>query len=106
MAAVGWLTGVPGGLLLGRFLPDEPPSVSAPPGVLTVNNLLFLFPRVANLLSPCLVTAPIIEVIGDCCVTAADPLRILWWARFEACRTEDHFRNSSRRFAVAHLVPH
>jgi hypothetical protein len=27
------------------------------------------------------------------------------FSRFEAWRAEDHFRKSSRSFAVAHLVP-
>ena len=45
--------------------------------VLTVNKLLFFFPRAAHFLRPFLVTAPIIEIIGDRGVTAADPPRIL-----------------------------
>lgn len=77
-----------------------------------LNNLLFFFPRAANFRRPFLVTAPIIEIIGDRGVTPANPLRILrygccWFdsACLEACRMEEHLRNSSRSFAVAHLVP-
>jgi hypothetical protein len=89
-------------------LPSSPLSTL----IMAVNNLLFFFPRAANFLCPFLVTAPIIEIIGDRGVTAADPLRILrygycWFdsARFEECRTEGYLRKSSRSFAVAHLVP-
>jgi len=47
------------------------------PHVWTVNKLLFFFPRAAHFYHPFLVTAPIIEIIGDRGVTAADPPRIL-----------------------------
>ena len=74
--------------------------------------LLFFFPRAANFLRPFLVTAPIIQIIGDCGVSAADPFRVLrygrcWFdnARFGARRTEERLRKPSRSFAVAHLVP-
>ena len=69
------------------------------------NGLFFFFPRAANFLCPRFVTAQRIEIIGDRGVTTADPLRILWYPLFEAARTEDHLRKSSRSFAVAHLVP-
>jgi len=74
--------------------------------------LLLFFPRAANSLRPFPVTAPIIQIIGDRGVSAADPLRTLrygrrWFdnARFRACRTEERLRKSGRSFAVAHLVP-
>jgi hypothetical protein len=79
---------------------------------LTVNNLLCFFPRAANFLGPFFVTAPIIELIGDRGVTAANPLCILRFgccrfdsARFWACRAKERLRQSSRSFAVAHFVP-
>ena len=75
-------------------------------------SLLFSVPRAANFLRPFLVTAPIIEIIGDRGVTAADPLCIprfgcCWFdsARFEGSRTEEHLHKSSPSFAVTHLVP-
>jgi hypothetical protein len=56
--------------------------------IMTVNSLLFFFPRAANLLGPFFVTAPIIEFVGDRRVTAADPLRILrcGYCRFDSAR--------------------
>jgi hypothetical protein len=51
------------------------PTTVRVPHVLTVNKLLFFFPRAAHFLRPFLVTAPIIEIIGDRGVTAADPPR-------------------------------
>jgi hypothetical protein len=41
--------------------------------VLTVNKLLFFFPRAADFLCACLAAVPIIAIIGNRGVTGADP---------------------------------
>ena len=54
-----------------RFSPNSPLSTL----IMMVNNLL-CFPSAANSRRPFLVTAPVIEIIGDRGVTALDSLRI------------------------------
>ncbi len=80
-------------------------------GNVVLNNLLSFFPRAANFFHPVLVTAPMVEIIGDRGVTAAGLVRILrhgggWFdsSRYDAWRSAVHLRKSSQSFAVAHLA--
>jgi hypothetical protein len=75
------------------------------------SNPTFLLPRPANFFHPALVTAQIVETVGNCGVAAADPVRLLWlddgWfnsSHSDAWRSVVYFRRSSRSFAVAHLA--